>query len=140
MPDSLTFLGMDFGMKRIGVAVGQTVTGTASPLCILKARDGVPQWSALDQIIKTWAPNQIVLGIPVHMDGTESSMTVCARSFKRKVAHRYGIPVSEMEERLSSEAAAWHVHASGADSDLDLDAHAAALMLQSFLESLSRNA
>ncbi len=135
MPEAI-FLGIDFGMKRIGVAVGQTVTATANPLCILKARDGVPQWSAMDQLVRTWTPNQIVLGIPVHMDGAESNMTRCARSFKRKLINRYGIPVHEMEERLSSEAAAWHVQASG-ETDLDLDAHAAALMLQSFLAGLT---
>lgn len=63
-------LGFDFGMKRIGVAVGQTVTKTARPLTVIQAAQGIPQWDALSKLIKTWQPDALVVGIPLNMDGT----------------------------------------------------------------------
>ena len=60
----MTLLGFDFGTKSIGVAVGQTITATASPLAALKARDGVPDWNQLEQLLKEWQPEQVVVGLP----------------------------------------------------------------------------
>lgn len=103
MPESsMHFLGFDFGMRRIGVAVGQKLTCTASPLAVIKATDGVPNWQQLDPIIEKWQPTGIVLGIPLNMDGTTQEMTFCARKFGKRLYKRYQIPIFETDERLST--------------------------------------
>ena len=68
---SSSVLGFDFGTKRIGVAVGQTITCTANPLATVRASDGRPDWSAINALIDVWTPAAIVVGMPVNMDGSE---------------------------------------------------------------------
>src|SRR5687767_3372253 len=98
-------LGFDFGTKRIGVAIGQCVTKTATPLGIVHAKDGQPDWLALQKFIKKWHPDALVVGIPLNMDGTEQVLTLKAREFARELAIRFQLPIFEMDERLSSVAA-----------------------------------
>ena len=82
MPElgSRTVLAFDFGTKSIGVAVGQEITGTASPLPALKARDGIPDWNVIEKLYEEWQPHVVVVGLPLNMDGTEQEMTQRARS------------------------------------------------------------
>ncbi len=86
-------LGFDFGTKRIGVAVGQTVTHDATPLTTLAAKQGVPDWHAVKQLVDTWQPKALVVGIPLNMDGTEQRLTTLARGFanalKREPSSQY---------------------------------------------------
>lgn len=98
-------LGVDFGTKRIGIAVGQTVTQTARPLTTLNAKEGEPDWNELDKLVKTWRPDAFVVGIPLHMDGTEQSITFHARTFCNALKERYDLPVYEMDERLTTVSA-----------------------------------
>src|SRR5690348_12316688 len=98
-------LGFDFGMKRIGVAVGQAITKSARPLTTLKANQGVPQWEVLNKLIKTWQPDALVVGIPLNMDGTEQPLTQAAAAFSNELKQRYGLPVYGMDERLSTKDA-----------------------------------
>jgi putative Holliday junction resolvase len=102
---SRLYLGFDFGRRRIGIAAGQTVTGSASPIETLAANQGRPEWDRLDTIIGEWDPVALVVGLPVHMDGTEQAETRSARAFAQALAQRYSLPVHEADERLSSREA-----------------------------------
>ncbi|NIR59822.1 MAG: Holliday junction resolvase RuvX [Gammaproteobacteria bacterium] len=97
-----TYLGFDFGLRRIGVAVGQRLTGTATPLTTLRAAEGRPDWETVDALVGTWRPEGIVVGIPLNMDGTEQALTHAARAFARELAARYRLAVHPIDERLSS--------------------------------------
>jgi putative Holliday junction resolvase len=132
-----TLLGFDFGLKHIGVAVGQTLTCTTQPLASLKAQAGIPDWSLLDKLIKTWQPYAIVIGIPYNMDGTEQALTHAARRFANALAERYKITVHRMDERLSTTEARAQLFADGgyrALSKQAIDQRSAQVILQSWLE------
>jgi putative Holliday junction resolvase len=98
-------LGFDFGTKRIGAASGQAITGTASPLTPVPARDGIPDWGRLDALLDEWQPDALVVGLPLNMDDSESELSHLARKFARRLAARYRRPVFLCDERLSSHAA-----------------------------------
>jgi putative Holliday junction resolvase len=121
-------MAFDFGMGKIGVAVGQTITMSATPLTILKARDGIPDWQQIGDLIKEWQPSQLVVGLPLNMDGTESEMSRLAEKFSRKLHGRFNLPCSTMDERLSSFEAAEY-----AEKDQLVDAIAAKLILETWL-------
>ena len=133
-----TLLGFDFGTKRIGIAVGQTVTRTARPLGVIKATEGIPQWDTLDQFIKAWQPDALVVGVPLNMDGTEQPLTQAARRFADSLREYFKLPVYEMDERLTSVSAREYVFSRGgykALKDTQIDSIAAQLILQNWLES-----
>lgn len=98
-------LAFDFGMKRIGIAIGQTLTGQARPLATLNAKQGTPAWDMLDKLIKQWKPDALVVGIPLNMDGTDQPMTLHARAFGQTLKLRYHLPIHEMDERLTTKEA-----------------------------------
>lgn len=100
-----TVLGFDYGRLRIGVAVGQELTGTAQPLATLSARQG-PDWEAIARLIAEWRPQLLVVGVPRHADGSASDITLAALGFSRQLGRRYGLPVATIDERLSSHEAA----------------------------------
>jgi len=97
-----TFLGFDFGMKNIGVAVGQDLTHTANPLTVIKAREGIPNWGQIQALIDQWQPQQLIVGLPFSMDGTEQEMTKAARRFGNRLNGRFHLPVEWQDERLST--------------------------------------
>ena len=101
-PDHTTYLGFDYGQRRIGVAVGESHPLAAFPLTTLNAREGHPDWPAIAELIKTWQPGGLVVGIPVHMDGTSHAVTRAARRFVHQLKQRFELPVHEADERLSS--------------------------------------
>ena len=106
MPNSaFTILGFDFGLRRIGVAVGQTLIGTASPLQTLHCVDGNPDWKMVSQIITEWCPAALVVGLPLTADGTETSLLSTIRTFIRHLEKRYQLPVYGIDEHLSSREA-----------------------------------
>ena len=98
----LVALGFDFGMKRMGVAVGQTVTCSANAMTILKAKDGIPNWEKIKTLIETWQANVVVVGIPYNMNGSEQPMTFAARKFAHKLQSRFGCPAYTVDERLTT--------------------------------------
>ncbi len=106
MPDTGTgsrrLLSFDYGLQRIGVASGQEITGTASPLCTLQNRQGKTDWDAIEKLIRQWQPDALVIGVPYHIDGEQSDMTISARKFGNQLHQRFHCPVYEMDERLSS--------------------------------------
>jgi putative Holliday junction resolvase len=97
-----TALAFDFGMKSIGVAVGQRITSTASPLAALRATDGIPNWDVVAKTILDWQPSVLVVGLPLNMDGTPQAITDNAKKFGRRLAHKYNLPVHYQDERLST--------------------------------------
>jgi putative Holliday junction resolvase len=131
-PGVTTLLGFDYGRKRIGVAVGQRLTATATALATIRARDGKPDWPAISRLVAEWKPDALVVGIPYHMDGSEQDMTRHAQRFCRQLEGRYGLPVHRAEERLSS-----YIVETGLPSGADrrkLDPLAAQVILQDWLQ------
>jgi len=129
-------MGFDFGMKRIGVAVGQTVTSTARALTTLKAKDGVPSWDKMDKLIKGWQPDALIVGIPLNMDGTLQPISKAALHFKDMLEARYKIPVYGMDERLSTKDARERLFEEGGFKALQngqVDSRAAQLILQNWI-------
>ena len=120
-------MAFDFGTTKIGIAVGQKITGTATPVAIVKARDGIPQWSVIDQLMEEWQPTVLVVGLPINMDGTESDMSKAAARFSRRLHGRYGIRIELMDERLST------FEAREFENPDQLDAIAAKLILETWL-------
>jgi len=104
-PARATYLGFDFGLRRIGVAVGEAEPAASFPLTTLPARHGQPDWTALAGLLQTWRPAALVVGVPLHLDGARQPLTRAARRFSRQLRLRYGLPVHETDERLSSRAA-----------------------------------
>ena len=116
-----------FGTTKIGVAVGQKITGTATPVAVVKARDGIPQWLVIDRLVEEWQPTVLVVGLPINMDGTESDMSKAATRFSRRLYGRYGISIELMDERLST------FEAREFETPDQLDAIAAKLILETWL-------
>ncbi len=132
-----TVMGFDFGRVRIGVAVGQELTATASPLVTVKTRNGRPDWDGIARLIQQWRPQLLVVGVPRHADGSDNAVTTAALHFSRQLQGRYGLTVATIDERLSSNEAATWAAAQGirtAGGRLTVDALAAALILQSWLD------
>jgi len=98
-------IAFDFGLRHIGVAAGQTVTASASPLITLKARDGKPDWQALLDVVRPWRPQTLIVGLPLNMDDTESEMSERARDFAAALERRTGIPTVLVDERLTTREA-----------------------------------
>lgn len=133
-------LGFDFGTHNIGVAVGQTITGTASPLAALRAKDGQPDWHVVERLINEWQPQRIVVGLPLNMDGTEQPLTQLARKFANRLHGRFGLPVELQDERLTTIAAKEELFARGGFRQLSkdkIDSAAAQLILEDYLSSHS---
>lgn len=135
---NITVLGFDFGMKHIGVAVGQTITRTANPLTSLKALDGIPKWDEIAKIISTWNARALVIGIPLNMDGTEQPITAAAKKFGNRLEARYKLPVHRVDERLTTVEAKQQLFDSSGYKALDktsIDSYSAKLILESWLQS-----
>ena len=132
-----SYLGFDYGKKRIGVATGQELTRTASRLTTVINRQNHPDWDKLDQLLKEWKPDALVVGIPVHMDGKPNEITDEVKRFCQDLAQRYNLPVYNEDERLSSYAAEALMKENNIDPikhKQQLDQFAAQLILQCWLD------
>ena len=98
-------LAFDFGSRRIGVACGDTVSRTASPLQAVPVKPGSPRWETIDALLRNWQPALIVVGLPYNVDGSDSSMTSAAREFAAALERRCRLPVVLVDERYSSREA-----------------------------------
>jgi len=98
-------LGFDYGKKRIGIATGITITGSATPQKTLKQINGNPDWNAIDTEIQQWKPQALIVGMPYHTDGSENEMTASVRQFAYELEKRFKLPVIEVNEALSSRQA-----------------------------------
>lgn len=95
-------VGFDYGLKYVGVATGNRLTCTATPLAHLRARDGVPVWREVEALLQEWQPGLLIVGLPLNMDGSESEMSRRTRRFANRLHGRFGLQVSLQDERLSS--------------------------------------
>lgn len=131
-----TVLGFDFGVKRIGVAVGETATRIASPLGAIEAVANEARWRRIDALVGEWHPVAFVVGEPHHADGSEHEVAKLAAKFARRLAGRYNLPVMMVDETLTSAAAESELAQvrTRAAAKSDVDALAAAMILQSFLD------
>jgi putative Holliday junction resolvase len=120
-----SFLAFDFSQRRVGVATGTTLTGSARPLKTLTS-EGDARFAAIGALIKEWQPDALVVGVPRHPDGAPHDNTARAQRFARQLHGRFRLPVHEVDERWTTTAAA----EAGAR---DLDAAAAALILEQFM-------
>ncbi|MGA1206760.1 MAG: Holliday junction resolvase RuvX [Gammaproteobacteria bacterium] len=129
-------IGFDYGLRRIGVATGQGLTQTATPLRALRARDGSPNWEEIATLIMEWKPSALVVGLPLNMDGSDSEMAVRVRKFGNRLHGRFGLPVYFADERLSTQEARALTGYQGRAGDQDgvLDAAAAACILERWLK------
>ena len=98
-------LGFDFGTQRIGVAYGQSISGTASSVCVLRAQDGIPDWKQVAGLVEDWQPQVFIVGLPYNLDGTDSELLSRATRFGHRLTGRFQLPCYGMDERLSSKAA-----------------------------------
>ena len=135
-----TLLGFDYGTRRIGIAIGQDLTATAAALTTVTSHHGKPNWEAIDRIVAQWQPQLLVVGLPVHMDGTEHERTRASRRFGNQLQGRYNLPVEWVDERLTSEEAGRLLREQGIQAPQNarekslLDMMAAQLILQSWLD------
>jgi putative Holliday junction resolvase len=127
-----TLLGFDFGPRKIGVAVGQTITGSASALTTVRSRREKPDWSRIEQLVLEWQPNGAVVGLPFNMDDTETELAPNARRFARQLQGRFGLDVHLVDERLTSLEARRHLGKDAASLEA-IDAMAAKLILETWL-------
>jgi putative holliday junction resolvase len=123
-----SFIAFDFGIRRVGVATGNTLTQHAQPLRTISAT-GDARFQAIDKLIAQWAPDALVVGVPFHPDGAAHENTERARRFARQLHGRFDLPVHEVDERYSTTEAA-------SDGARDLDAASAAIILNQFLSTL----
>ncbi len=145
MPDSAIPRGyvlcFDFGLRRIGTAVGQATTRTASSLETVSNNDA-PDWATISRLVKDWKPSHFLVGLPLDAEGNETDMSGLARRFGAQLEGRFAKPCIYADERFSSQAAAErfvNLRASGHARRKDarqLDSVAAQLILQNWLQSL----
>jgi putative Holliday junction resolvase len=134
-------LAFDYGERRIGVAVGQTASGTATAIGTVGAR-GTPDWTAVLRCITEWQPHRLLVGLPYNMDGSETAMTSACRRFASELGQRTSLPVDLVDERLTSAAAAAELRDARRSGERarrvrrgDVDAHAARLILETWLRA-----
>ncbi|MDE1952276.1 MAG: Holliday junction resolvase RuvX [Betaproteobacteria bacterium] len=120
-------MGFDFGEKRIGVAIGNTITASARPLQSVRAERRDTKFDAIGQLIALWQPTQLVVGLPLSREGEEQLRTTQARRFANQLHGRFKLPVAMVDERYTSRAA----EDAGA---VDVDAESARLILEQFLQ------
>lgn len=127
-----TVLGFDFGLKRIGVAVGNTLLRQAQPLTVISAATNDAKFAAIGVLINEWKPRCCVVGLPSHPDGAEHEMTVRCRRFANQLEGRFGVTTALVDERYSSAVIS---KARGAV----IDAEAAAIILQQYFNDYAES-
>lgn len=135
------FLAFDFGLRRIGLAVGQTVTCSATPLPVIWANNGVPDWTAVGAVIKYWHPHELIVGLPISMNESELSITQAARHFSKQLEERFSLTVHLVDERLTTKEARSVLFEYGGAKMLkkngQIDGYAACLILQQWFSQMA---
>ncbi|MFT6101687.1 MAG: putative Holliday junction resolvase [Granulosicoccus sp.] len=132
---TITALAFDYGLKNIGAAYGQSITGQANELPPISARDGIPKWEDIETLLNEWKPDVVVVGLPLNMDGSESELSQRARKFARRIHGRFSSKVDFMDERLSTFDAKQEAKSRGHKGDYKqnpIDSIAARLILESW--------
>lgn len=137
-PAARSFVAFDYGTRRVGVAVGNTLLGRARPLQTLAA-EGAARFEAIGQLLRQWQPDALVVGVPFHPDGAPHDNTLRAQRFARQLHGRFRLPVHEVDERWSTTEALSRAGDNGRAED-DVDAAAAAVILDQYLRTLADDA
>jgi putative holliday junction resolvase len=140
IPPRGLIIALDFGLRRIGAAVGQLLTKTATPLKPIAALDGLPEWRSLDACLAEWEPNVLVVGIPLQLDGSPQWITEQTLKFIARLQERYTQPIYGVEEALTS-VAAESLRSLTEDPFLrrqSLDSLSAKIMLESWFAAIGR--
>lgn len=133
-----TVMAFDFGVKRIGVATGNTMLGSAHPLTTIAFADKARRYAAIAALIAEWQPALLVVGLPSHMDGTEHEISKLARKFARELGARFALPVELVDERLTSAMAEMELaqaHVKLSKRKALVDQMAAQQILQSYFDA-----
>ncbi len=130
-----TLLAFDFGEKRIGVASGQLISRSATPLTVLKVKNWQIDWPGITHLIDEWKPDALVVGMPTNYQGEEFGLAERVKRFCRQLEGRYRLPVFTMNENLSSVEARYRMD--GNTTQNPLDAYAAQVILESWIEEHS---
>ncbi len=133
-----TVLAFDFGLKRIGVAVGETLLKRANALTVIEAETNEARFAAIARLIGEWQPALLVVGLPLSLDGAENEMTARCRRFANQLRGRFGLPVALTDERLTSAAADTELREAGLDWRARkgrVDALAAQHILQDYFDA-----
>lgn len=136
--NALSLLAFDYGLKNIGVAYGQSITGTATELPPVPARDGIPDWEQLGKLLKEWQPQLLLVGLPLNMDDSESELSQRSRKFANRLHGRFGLPVELFDERLTTRLAKEEARERGHRGNYataPVDSIAARLLLESWFNS-----
>ena len=126
-------LGFDFGTKKIGTAIGQTLTQTATPLKLINRPDGKMPWEEITDLIKEWQPHILLVGLPLHADGSDNDWAQRCRRFSNQLNGRYSLPIALVDERHSSQQAEVLLAKTGGKTALDNVA--ACLIVERWLQS-----
>ncbi|MBI4754839.1 MAG: Holliday junction resolvase RuvX [Betaproteobacteria bacterium] len=132
-----TVLAFDFGPRRIGVAVGESLTGSSRPLATIEADDNARRFAAIGRLIDEWQPVLLVVGLPCHPDGAEHDMSARCRRFANQLHGRFRLPVARVDERYSTCEARARDH-DGNARRAGIDAVAAQIILQSHFDATPR--
>lgn len=135
MPESRSLMAFDFGDRWIGVAVGQEMLGRGSGVARLKARDGIPNWDQIAELVDTWQPDLFLVGLPLNMDDSETDLCHRARKFARRLHGRYHRPAEMVDERLTTHEAKQDLFDRGETPDYareGVDRRAAELILETW--------
>jgi len=137
MPElqTTTLLGFDYGTGKIGVAVGQQLTGTATPLTTLHLIKNKPDWQGIGRLIKEWQPGALVVGLPIGPEENETPMATAARKFSRQLEGRFHLPVHLADERLTSREAWSRIGGIAIRDVTRIDSMAAKLILETWFSA-----
>jgi putative Holliday junction resolvase len=130
------YIAFDFGYKRIGMAVGQGLTCSASPLPTLNAKAGVPNWADIAKVLAQWQPEALIVGLPTTIAGESLYTTKAAKRFAKQLQQQFNLPVHLVDERLTTTAAREQVFATGGYRKLKktpIDGIAACIILEHWL-------
>ena len=140
-----TVLCFDFGLVRTGIAIGNMITLTATPECTLHSKNNKPDWEAISSLITLWKPSQLVVGLPLNLDGSDTDATTAVRRFCNQLMGRYNLPIAQENEQYSSIDAAQRLKETRQRgrkkkvSKEDVDQVAAAIILENYFRTLQQS-
>lgn len=135
LPKHELLMAFDFGTQKMGIAVGQSLIESSTPLALFPMKDGIPNWDELLKIVKQYQPSLFLVGLPLNMDDSESELSTRARKFARRLRHQTNITTWMVDERLTTREARdelSHYQAQGRAKKLAADSLAAALFIESW--------
>ena len=138
MDEKNIFIAFDYGTRNIGIAVGQKITKSATTLPPLIAKNIVPPWDKIGELIKSWHPHALIVGMPHTADGSDLKVTKLAKNFIRELEERFKLPVYEIEEHLTTKAARTEIFDRGGYKALQnksIDSEAAKIILEDWMNN-----